>query len=110
MDIYEVRLINARVIAKEIGGNKPLAIKMGKEESRISQIIGKNPSKNIGAKTAREIDAAGDKEPGWLDLFHGDPTIPVRSSDIESVDDLTPEEKIEVEQFKDFVRSRRSNK
>lgn len=39
-------------------------------DSYVSQIIGINPTKNIGATTARKIEAAFGKPKGWLDKHH----------------------------------------
>ena len=70
MNIHDVRVRNARTIAKELGGQSALADILGKSESQLSQIMGKNPSRKIGNKVARQIEEAGDKEKNWLDVEH----------------------------------------
>ncbi|WHI46565.1 hypothetical protein [Microbulbifer sp. VAAF005] len=71
MDIKTIRRENARRIAKEVGGPAELARKLDMPNSGISQIIGKNPRRNIGDSTARRIEDAGGYHHGWLDTLHG---------------------------------------
>lgn len=52
------------------GGITALGAKLNKEQNYISAIIGKNPSKNIGDKVARDIESAFNKPHGWLDHLH----------------------------------------
>jgi len=68
--VSETRRKNMKILADEAGGFSQLADLMGVEQSYISQLIGKNPSKNIGAKTARSAEAATNKVDGWLDKDH----------------------------------------
>ena len=49
---------NARVLAAHVGGLAEFGRKMGMENSQVSQIIGKTPSKNIGNNIARRIEVA----------------------------------------------------
>lgn len=58
---------NARELLAEAKGAKQFAERTGLSESRVSQILGKNPSKNIGPSTARRIERAFGKPVGWLD-------------------------------------------
>lgn len=74
MDIYSIRLSNARTLASqelEKTGSRSnihaMSNKTGKSLSQITQIIGKNPVKNIGSNLAREIESAFKKRNGWLD-------------------------------------------
>lgn len=61
---------NARGLAHAVGGFARFAEKVGVSESQVSQILGKNPIRNIGVKTARRIEEAFDKPLGWLDQPH----------------------------------------
>jgi transcriptional regulator with XRE-family HTH domain len=61
---------NARHLADSVGGLARFAEKVGVADSQVSQIIGKNPSRNIGSKMARKIEAAFEKSIGWLDKPH----------------------------------------
>ncbi|WNZ54810.1 hypothetical protein QT397_18265 [Microbulbifer sp. MKSA007] len=72
MDIKTIRRENARRIAKEVGGAAELARKLDMPNSGISQIIGKNPRRNIGDSIARRIEDAGGYRHGWLDSYHDD--------------------------------------
>lgn len=58
---------NARELLAEAKGAKQFAERTGLSESRVSQLLGKNPSKNIGPSTARRIERAFGKPVGWLD-------------------------------------------
>jgi hypothetical protein len=73
MDIKEIRRDNARwLLAQDPEGKTGFMDKTEKDDSRVSQIIGKNPIKNIGHKTAREIEIAYEKPRGWLDIIHAE--------------------------------------
>jgi plasmid maintenance system antidote protein VapI len=63
----EIRRENARWLATQCGGSARFSEAIGASESRVSQLIGKAPSKNIGSATARKIEAAFGKTEGWLD-------------------------------------------
>lgn len=69
--IEEIRLANARALAATEKTRAAFAAKIGVEPSRISQIIGKNPTKQIGTDTARRIELAYSKKKGWMDVRHG---------------------------------------
>lgn len=72
MDVYDVRRINARLLSKEVGTISAMADYLGKKQSQISALIGKNPVKNIGSRLAREIEVAFDRPAGWLDYLETD--------------------------------------
>lgn len=72
MDIKTVRRMNARLLAGEIGSISGLANYLGKTQGQISALIGSNPTKNIGDRLAREIEAAFEKPVGWLDYLETD--------------------------------------
>lgn len=56
MEIEEIRRMRLREVAKALGGPAKLGRKLEKSDSRISQIIGKNPTRNIGTNQAREME------------------------------------------------------
>ena len=70
MNISEIRLENARQLATSIGGVVAMSERLGKSQPQVSHLIGGKPVKNIGNKIARQIEAAFNKENGWLDNSH----------------------------------------
>lgn len=72
MDIKTIRRENARRVAQEMGGAAALARALDMPNSGVSQIIGKNPRRNIGDTMARRIEDAGGYHHGWLDAYHGE--------------------------------------
>jgi hypothetical protein len=58
---------NAKFLADSIGGLARFSEKVGISDSHVSQIIGKNPTRNIGSKMARRIEAAFEKPIGSID-------------------------------------------
>jgi phage repressor protein C with HTH and peptisase S24 domain len=64
----DVRRENARRLATDAGGLTEFARKTGMENSQVSQIIGKNPTKNIGNLIASRIEQAFDQAEGSLDI------------------------------------------
>ncbi len=70
LTIEESRVNNARLLAKEAGGQSKLAAKLGKSRQLINHYIGKNPIKKIGSEMAREIEIAIGLGSGWMDEFH----------------------------------------
>lgn len=73
MDSKTIRYLNARDLVSEIGGVSAFAERLGKSQSQVSQFAGESPIKGIGGKIAREIEAAFEKAPGWLDVPHPKP-------------------------------------
>jgi phage repressor protein C with HTH and peptisase S24 domain len=71
MDIAHIRRDNARDLSNKCQGISAFAEKLGKSQSQISSLIGTNPTKNIGNKIAREIEAAFGLPHGWMDVLHG---------------------------------------
>lgn len=69
----DIRRENARQLASDCGGMAAFGEKLDMTPSQVSQLIGKNPSKNIGNSIARRIEDAFNKERGWLDLHHAAP-------------------------------------
>ena len=74
--IHEIRWKNARLIAKALAtergkstkGISEMADAIDRHPSYMSAIIGDNPTKNVGNKIAKEIEIAGGKAAGWLDI------------------------------------------
>jgi len=66
-----VRLENLRQLIEESGGPTKAAAKLEMEPSQLSQIAGRRPTRNIGNKLARKIEAAWQKPSGWMDRAHG---------------------------------------
>lgn len=71
MAIDDIRRENARALAKKAGGPARFAEKTGMSDSQVSQIIGKNPTKNIGGNLARKIEEALSLPRGWMDTPEG---------------------------------------
>lgn len=67
----ETRRDNARELARSVGGAAEFGRTVGMEASQVSQLIGKNPIKNIGNSIARRIETSFSKPEGWLDQAHG---------------------------------------
>lgn len=70
--IQEIRRENARSLAAKAGGSAAFAERVDLSESRVSQLIGKNPTKSIGHNTARRIEQAFNVPEGWLDALNED--------------------------------------
>jgi plasmid maintenance system antidote protein VapI len=66
--IEEIRLENARALAVE--GKAAFSEAIGMSAQQVNQIIGPNPSRNIGPNVARRIEQAFGMETGWLDVVH----------------------------------------
>lgn len=65
--VNEFRLENVRRLIASVGGPAKFADKVGKSDSQIAQIAGRNPSRKIGYDQAREIEAIFELEVGALD-------------------------------------------
>jgi hypothetical protein len=66
----EIRRQNARELARAAGGQTEFGRMVDMEGPQVSQIIGKNPIKNIGNSIAKRIEIAFSKPEGWLDQPH----------------------------------------
>lgn len=71
--IYAVRLANARQLASEAGGVVRFGDRLDMSKAQASQIVGRNPIRQIGDDTADRIEAAFKKPADWLDADHSDP-------------------------------------
>lgn len=71
-DVYETRYANARKLM-ELNGYKyvtDLINLYGATQGYLNNILGNNPSKNIGEKAARKLEAIFNVEPYYLDKDH----------------------------------------
>ncbi|MGH8736253.1 MAG: LexA family protein [Burkholderiales bacterium] len=59
-----------RELIRKAGGPADAARKLDMDDSQLSQIAGKHPSRNIGTTLARRIERAFRKPEGWLDMPH----------------------------------------
>lgn len=66
--VHAFRLENLRRHIAKAGGPAEFARKVGKSDSQITQIAGRNPSRPIGNKQAREYEKKLGLEVGALDL------------------------------------------
>lgn len=73
MTIADIRRNNARLLAKKTGTRTAFGHLLEMDSSQVSQIIGKNPAKDIGNSIARRIEAACGKPRGWMDVAHEGP-------------------------------------
>lgn len=71
VDLAEVRRENLRAISVKLGGAAKLAKATDRDESQISQLIGRNPTRNIGPELARRLEADLGLKPGELDRIEG---------------------------------------
>lgn len=70
-DIYEIRLENARSLMRaEKLGPTAMGGRLDKSPNLISRMMGKNPTKTIGSRIARDIETAFNKPKGWMDQKH----------------------------------------
>lgn len=74
MDVYEIRRANARRLMGGDGISGMVRV-TGKDQTLLSRMIGKNPTKNIGPKVARQIEESYKKPKGWLDREHSVPKL-----------------------------------
>lgn len=70
MTIAEIRLANARTLASTMKKQADFGALLDMDASQVSQIIGRNPTKDIGNSIARRIEAAFNKPVGWMDVIH----------------------------------------
>jgi phage repressor protein C with HTH and peptisase S24 domain len=70
MDNYTIRLNNLRALEKQEASRTRLAEKLDIPYAQLSHYIGKNPSKNIGIKTARQVEQVFNLPHGWMDIEH----------------------------------------
>lgn len=104
MDIYAIRKRNLEALAGS-RKRKECADKWGTSPSVLSQILSKNPVRNLGDELARRIELAEGLEKGYLDNVRAD-TLAVKEEpgvyhpDIQAIrewDDETPLDDDEIE-------------
>lgn len=78
MDIQEIRRHNSRLLASRFKTLTDFAEALDRAPTYVSRFLGKNPTRGIGGKIAREIETVFGKPHGWLDIYH------------ESLDDTAP--------------------
>ena len=71
----DIRRENARRLAREAGSNAQLARDMKMSDSQMGQLIGENPTRNIGPNLARRFEQVRCKPMGWMDLPHEETKI-----------------------------------
>lgn len=74
-DIASIRRYNLRNLVKKRGGPASFAKQVDMELSQLSQIMGPNPSRNIGSRLARKIEKAVGLIYGDLDAVEIAPQI-----------------------------------
>lgn len=72
MDISEIRCHNTRLLVDSYGAMARFADVLGRAHAQVGHRVGKNPTRNIGSKVAREIEQCTGKPRGWLDAYHVD--------------------------------------
>ena len=70
MDTRKLRKENLQALADRYGGATNLAVKLGQSKSWISQLIGRNSSRQLGDSAARNIEKILGLSVGWLDSTH----------------------------------------
>lgn len=68
--ISDVRLENARSLAKKYQNLAEFSRVIDREPTQVSRFMGANPTKKIGDKIARHIEHACRQPKGWLDKDH----------------------------------------
>lgn len=76
-----IRLQNLRALIDKAGGPAEAARRLDMDDSQLSQIAGKNPSRNIGTTLARRIEKAFHRAEGWLDIPHSQMLLPQPKAD-----------------------------
>lgn len=92
----DIRRKNARALAESVGGIAEFGRKTEMETSQVSQIIGKNPTKNIGNLIAARIEKAFELPEGALDaaaaplltVVKNDPPVPSLAPDLSIFGDV----------------------
>jgi transcriptional regulator with XRE-family HTH domain len=72
----EITRANARMLMETAGSSAAFGERVGLSNSQVSQLLGRNPIRNIGFKLARRIEEAFDKPTGWLDVPQDMPAPP----------------------------------
>lgn len=68
MHVHDIRRQNLRTLIEQWGGPTALAIRLGfTTGSYLAQLAGPNPTRVVGERAARSIEAQLRLTPGWLD-------------------------------------------
>ena len=70
--VSDIRRTNARALADKVGGLAAFARRIERSDPFVSQLIGRNPTREIGHATARLIEQCFRLPHGWLDAAHDD--------------------------------------
>jgi hypothetical protein len=70
--VSDIRRTNARALADKAGGLAAFARRIERSDPFVSQLLGRNPTREIGHGTARLIEQAFGLPLGWLDAAHDD--------------------------------------
>lgn len=68
--IADIRRSNFALLAEQAGGRPAIAAKLGKDPNQVDQWLmdpARKAARNIGGRSARMIEQAFGKAPGWLD-------------------------------------------
>ena len=71
--LYSIRLANARHLAEEAGNALRFGERIGISKSQASQIIGRNPVRQIGDDLAERMETEFGRPADWLDVDHTEP-------------------------------------
>lgn len=71
LTIYQIRYANVRDLVERMGGGTAFAVKTGMSKQLVSNISRENPSKTIGSRLARKIEAELGLPAGKLDTPEG---------------------------------------
>ena len=70
MDVQEIRIINLRRLANDVGGMKALGDILGKAKAQMTHLAGPNPVRAISKKFAQHVEETFNKPEGWMDQPH----------------------------------------
>lgn len=68
--IYDIREYNTQLLSEYCGSMAAFSERIGRAQTQVSRLIGKNPTRNIGDKLARHIEACFCLPDYWLDRQH----------------------------------------
>lgn len=74
LELFEIRRDNLRTLADNRSA-KQLALDTNLSPSRLTQLIGPNPSRNISEGTALEIENVLGLQQGWLSIDRSAETV-----------------------------------
>ncbi len=125
MNSKEIRRKNLRALVDKADSGAAFAKQADIAPSLLSQILGQNPTRNIGDRLARKIEDRLTLPAGWLDSIHGaivaEPAdSPIRTGESDGnnryqalltlgklIEDFTPAELAELEAQVELIRRRK---